>query len=334
MSEKKPYCGCADTGDKILTLGVDTSNYTTSLALVRGGTVIKNVRRLLPVGENERGLRQSDALFHHTKALPELCEELFSCGNYEPEKLCAVGVSSKPRNTENSYMPCFLAGISFASAVSGALKAPLFNFSHQQGHIEAAIYSSGIQKALSLSNEFISFHVSGGTTDIVLCSKKADGSIACEKIGGTTDLNAGQAIDRTGVMLGLRFPCGKELDEMSCSSSARFGKIKVSVEGLSCSVSGLENKTKTMAAQGVPPCDIAAFLFEYLSCVLGALTDNLKEKYSLLPVLFAGGVMSNTRIRKNLSKRANVFFASPELSSDNACGTSLLAYNKFKAENM
>ncbi|MBR5528401.1 MAG: peptidase M22 [Clostridia bacterium] len=309
-------------------IGIDTSNYTTSLSLVCDGLVVKNVRRLLPVAEHERGLRQSDALFYHTKALPELFSELF-CDTDYTGKIKSVGVSTRPRDAEGSYMPCFLAGISSAHAIAGSLSVPLYEFSHQAGHISAAIYSSGIPK--ELTKEFISFHVSGGTTDIVLC-KMSGADIQCTRIGGTNDLNAGQAIDRTGVMLGMHFPCGKELDELSQKSSCAFGKIKISVKGLDCSLSGLENKTKALINDGVPSEDIAAFLFEYLSCALGKLTDNLQEIYGGLPIIFAGGVMSNSRIRTNLAQKENVFFASPALSSDNACGTALLAYKKYKEQ--
>lgn len=314
-----------------LFVGVDTSNYTTSLSLIRDGKVVANVRRLLPVGEHERGLRQSDALFHHTAALPELAEELFSSPEYRPDDLCAVGVSSRPRSAEGSYMPCFLAGVSFASALALSNAVPLYHFSHQQGHIEAACYSSTPTFA---AEHFISFHVSGGTTDIVLCHKQPNGEISCEKLGGTSDLNAGQAIDRTGVRIGLRFPCGKELDSLSQGSTADFGSIRVSVKGLFCSLSGLENKTIGMLENGAEACDVAAFLFEYLSAVLRKLTMNLRAEYPTLPILFAGGVMSNSRIRENLSKIDNVFFASTALSSDNACGVGLLAAERYRTENV
>ncbi len=310
-------------------LGVDTSNYTTSLSLVKNGKIIKNTRRLLPVAENERGLRQSDALFHHTKALPELCRELFDDEGYFPDTLCAVGVSARPRDAEGSYMPCFLAGVSFAQAIASAMGIPLYELSHQQGHIAAALYESGLDT--SCGKQFVSFHVSGGTTDIVLCEIK-DGKILCERIGGTSDLNAGQAIDRTGVLLGLRFPCGKMLDELSQSSVTDFGKIKVSVSGLSCSLSGLENKTRDMIKKNASHNDIAAFLFEYLSCVLSKLCANIREEYPDIPILFAGGVMSNSRIRQNLSKLENVYFAHAALSSDNACGCALIASEKYLTE--
>lgn len=311
-------------------IGVDTSNYTTSLSLILDGAVTANVRRLLPVAENKRGLRQSDAVFFHTKALPELAAQLFAHESYQKNELCAVGVSSRPRDREDSYMPCFLAGVSFASALALSHAVPLYSFSHQQGHIAAALYSS--EPTVPNAERFISFHVSGGTTDIVLCEKQSNGSILCDKIGGTCDLNAGQAIDRTGVRLGIPFPCGKALDELSRDSVADFGKIRVSVNGTECSLSGLENKTNDLMENGALPCDIAAFLFEYLSCVLSKLTDNIRVQYGKIPVLFAGGVMSNTRIRKNLSALPDVYFASPSLSSDNACGVGILAYERFLRE--
>lgn len=311
------------------TIGIDTSNYTTSLSLVCDGLVVKNARKLLPVAQHERGLRQSDALFYHIKALPELLEQLFD-EQYNKNQVVAVGVSTRPRDAEKSYMPCFLAGVACARAIGGALNVPVYEFSHQAGHISAALYSSKMPP--ELYNRFISFHVSGGTTDIILCSADED-NITCTRIGGTTDLNAGQAIDRTGVLLGMNFPCGKELDALSAGSTCNFGKIKVSVKGFDCSLSGLENKTKALIENNTPHEDIAAFLFEYLSTALLKLTDNLQEQYPGVPVVFAGGVMSNSRIRYNLSGKANVFFASAELSSDNACGTALLAYRKHKKQS-
>ncbi len=313
-----------------IAIGIDTSNYTTSLSLIKDGVIIKNTRRLLPVAENERGLRQSDALFCHTKALPELAKELFSESEYSKEDLCCVGVSTTPRPVCGSYMPCFLAGVSFASAVSESLGVPMYSFSHQEGHIMAALHSCGNDDVGK--GDFISFHISGGTTEIVLCRKK-NGRINCKLIGGTDDLNIGQAVDRTGVMMGLHFPCGAQLDKMSLDSDASFGRIPVSVKGFSCSISGLENKTKKMYADGVKSENIAAFLFEYIATVISKLTENLKNEYDL-PIIYAGGVMSNTRIRRTLTAHDNVYFASRELSSDNACGTGLLAYYKYETENV
>jgi len=303
-----------------LFLGIDTSNYTTSLALYNENGVLLHKRKLLPVSDQARGLRQSDALFLHTKALPLLSDELFD-GMYDKTCLSAVGVSVKPRDVEGSYMPCFLAGVSFAHAVSGSNQIPLYSFSHQAGHIMAAAYSSGNRDILT--NRFISFHVSGGTTEVLLVTPE-NNTFRCEIIGGTDDLNAGQAIDRTGVAMGLSFPCGAELDRLSQQSEKTY-RPKISVKAGKCSLSGLENICQKMLFEGETHEDTANYLFSFLALTLEKLTEYARSLYPLLPVLYAGGVMANTRIRQALSKQNNAFFATPELSSDNACGIALLA---------
>lgn len=303
-----------------LFLGIDTSNYTTSLALCSESGIIKSVRKLLPVKKGECGLRQSDTVFLHTKALPELARELFSCSEYSEDKLCAVGVSSVPRDAEGSYMPCFLAGVSFASAVSSALNIPLYSFSHQAGHIQAAIYSCGSD--VFKTSPFVSFHVSGGTTEALLVNHKGT-SFECTVIGGSNDASAGQIIDRAGVVAGLSFPCGKELDKCARESTKRLD-IKTSVKGNYFSLSGLQNKFENYFGSGENICDCAAFLFESIARTLEKSIKNIRKEHPGIPVLMAGGVMSNSIIRKKLSELENVFFASAELSCDNAEGTALL----------
>ena len=209
-----------------LFIGVDTSNYTTSLAAADSdGKIIANIKRLLPVAEGERGLRQSDALFAHTKALPELIGNLSETVSLPDRRIAAVGFSSAPRFAKGSYMPCFLAGHSAAASIACGAKAPLFSSSHQEGHIAAALYSAS---ALSLTErKFISFHVSGGTTDILLVSPDRERIIRAERIGGTLDINAGQAIDRAGVMMGMSFPAGAHLEKAALGYVGKIPKAKI-----------------------------------------------------------------------------------------------------------
>lgn len=312
---------------KDLFLGVDTSNYTTSLSLVSEGKVISSVRRLLPVKEGEKGLRQSDAVFLHTKALPELSHELFSSVSMEEYKLSAVGVSSKPRDAEGSYMPCFLAGYSYASAIAHSHNIPMYAFSHQSGHIAAAIYSSGKEFSFFDELPFIAFHVSGGTTE-ALYSEFNGETYNCKIVGGTNDASCGQIIDRAGVMMSLLFPCGKELDKISADSTKRLALTVNCKEGY-FSMSGLQNKVQKFLLDGEEKSDIAMFLFRSIASSLKKSSEYLRQVYGTKPILYAGGVMSNSVIRRELSALPNVYFASAELSSDNACGTALLAYRKY-----
>ncbi len=297
-------------------LGIDTSNYTTSLAVVSEGEVLENIKLPLTVAEGSRGLRQSDAVFLHTRNLPEAFERL---GCY---RFSAVGVSATPRDEKGSYMPCFLAGLSAASAIARTNGIPLFRFSHQRGHFAAAAYSAGALPLLE--QDFIGFHVSGGTTEIVRHTKTA-----IELLGGTDDINAGQAIDRVGVTLSLTFPCGPALERLAEQGTLPL-PIKPSVKGLHCNLSGVENKAASLKEKGISEHDIALYVIEYISRTLDALSQNVRELHPDLPILYAGGVMSNKRIKQRLSRREEVHFAEPVFSSDNAAGIALLAEREWK----
>ena len=299
-------------------LGIDTSNYTTSMAVCDENGVLLNERKLLEVKEGERGLRQSDAVFAHVNNISEIAERI---GKHN---IRAIGCSSKPRDIEGSYMPCFKVGESVAETLGQIIGVPTFKFSHQMGHVTAAAYSADCMDLLN--KEFNAFHVSGGTTEILHCDGTS-GKLVIENIGGTLDLNAGQAIDRTGVLLGLKFPCGPALEKM-----AEFGKLpfppSVCVKGLECNLSGLENKVQKLKSENTDANDIALYALKFVEKTLDKLTSNLRKEYDL-PIIFAGGVMSNNMIKKTLSKYKDAYFAEREFSADNAAGIALLTREKF-----
>ena len=300
-------------------LGIDTSNYTTSAALLDTDdmSVIQS-KQLLPVKEGEKGVRQSEAVFHHTKQLPEVIERLMGQGRCLPDY---IGVSVKPRLEDGSYMPCFLVGEGFADSLGSVIGVKPDKTSHQIGHILAAIYSSGRFDLISDKRTFAAFHVSGGTTDLLLCEPDDASILKITHIGGSNDLKAGQAIDRCGVMLGLRFPCGQELEKLARQSGESF-QIRPSVKGLDCSLSGIENKCRQMLEKSSPKEDIARFCIEYVLESIKSLTKALYDKYGQMTVLYAGGVMSNKIIRSSLESDDRVF-CEPVFSRDNACGVTI-----------
>lgn len=307
-----------------LFLGIDTSNYTTSAACVRGGGVFSE-RRLLPVSPGALGLRQSDAVFHHVRALPEIVAAVLHAG----DEVTAIGVSERPRDTEDSYMPCFLAGVTAAKLLSNQSGAPLYTFSHQAGHLAAAIYSSGREELYE--TPFLAFHVSGGTTEAVLVAPDPDIILKTKPVAASLDLKAGQAIDRCGVMLSLRFPAGQALEQLALACGDRFD-FRPTLRGADISLSGIENRFRKMFDQGESPERIARFTLEAVGASLSAMCGALRSEYGALPVLFAGGVSSCSIIRDRLEREYGAFFAAPEFSSDNAAGTALLAKRKFEKE--
>ncbi len=310
--------------DKI-TLGIDTSNYTTSAAIVINGEVVYNGKAPLPVSEGERGLRQSDAVFAHIKNLPHLMETVKEkLGGRTPD---AIGVSYAPRDTENSYMPCFLSGRAAAYAASAVSGALIYEFSHQAGHITAALYSAGKTELIFGVEPFFAFHVSGGTTDIALVTP-CDGRLDIETVGGTLDLNAGQLIDRVGVYMGMKFPSGAELEREAALFDGKTKGIKTSVDGLFCNLSGAENRAKQLYDKTKSIPEVSAFTLDFVTETLDKLSGNLREKYGSFPIIYAGGVMSCRRMRGKLGRRENVYFSEPQYSADNAAGTALLTYYK------
>lgn len=303
-----------------LVLGVDTSNYTTSLSVVDlEQRIAIQSKKLLPVSEGALGLRQSDAVFHHTVQLPELFVNLNK--NCDLSQVEAVGVSVTPRSESGSYMPCFLAGISAATAFASANSLALHRFSHQQGHIAAVLFSAD---RLDLLNEqFIAFHVSGGTTEAVIVRPDSENLCSTELVASSLDLKAGQAVDRVGVAMGLRFPAGKHLDELACMCDEKI-KVKPVIKGCDCSLSGIENMCKKMLVDGESKEKTARFCIEYICATLDGMTSALIEKYGEMPLVFSGGVMSNSIISKKLSEKYGAIFAKPEFSCDNAVGTAVL----------
>lgn len=303
-------------------LGLDTSNYTTSAALFDGETG-RATGRLLDVRPGELGLRQSDALFQHVKRLPGLLEELLSGG----EEVRAVGASTRPRAVEGSYMPCFLAGESQGRGIAAALAVPFYPHSHQQGHLAAAAWSAG--RIDLLDAPFLAWHLSGGTTELLLVKPKGC-TVDAEIIGGTSDLSAGQLIDRTGVLLGLQFPAGKAIDQLYAQAEP-CREPKVKLNGLTFSLSGMENQVKALAEGGAAPAAIARFAIDAVTDVVRRATLEAQDRWPGLPVLCSGGVASNTRLRQVLTENCGAIFAQPRYSTDNAMGTAILTWRALKA---
>lgn len=305
-------------------LGLDTSNYTTSVAVYNGREGI-NEGRLLEVRPGELGLRQSDALFQHVKRLPELFGRLEEQGALH--EIQAVGASTRPRAVEGSYMPCFLAGASQGEALAHVLGVPFYAFSHQQGHLAAAAWSAGRLELLDAP--FLAWHLSGGTTELLRV--EPDGiAVKAEIIGGTSDISAGQLIDRTGVLLGLQFPAGKALDALY-EVDGRKNRFKVKLNELTFSLSGMENKVKAMLEQGETPGSIARFTLDTVSDVVVRATRAAQERYPGLPVLCSGGVASNRQLRAAMEQRCGAVFAQPRFSTDNAMGTAILTHRALEA---
>ncbi len=307
---------------KAYILGIDTSNYTTSAAITDGnGNILSDQRMLLDVKSGNKGLRQQDAVFQHIRNLPVLLETVFS--DVSGTDIGAICVSSKPRSVEGSYMPCFMAGKSFAAALSHALDVPLFETSHQDGHMAAAAYHVMSEDI----GHYVFCHLSGGTCEIL------DGK-TMEILGGSLDISFGQLLDRTGVLLGMKFPCGKALDEMALSAEKQTAVLS----GIRCTdgtfnLSGIETQIrKHIACETADDAFVREIFTRITRCLAGAVTQAC-ENAGTKNILFAGGVSSSRFIRQQLGNYMNgysCFFGQQELCSDNAVGAALVGGRKWQ----
>ncbi|SEF82270.1 N6-L-threonylcarbamoyladenine synthase [Caloramator fervidus] len=301
----------------MLVLGIDTSNYTTSVSLVSEDKVILDLRKALFVKIGEKGLRQSEALFQHVINLPELFE------NFKGKKMDAVCVSIKPRPVEGSYMPVFRAGESFAKVISLTNSIPLFLTTHQEGHIEAAVRSIDFNYT-----EFIALHLSGGTSEVLHVQFKDDYYIT--KIGGTKDISIGQFLDRVGVALGYNFPSGKKLDELALNSTNKNLRIPSKVDGYFFNFSGQETMALRYINEGKASDEIAYAVMLCAAKTLEKLINNL-IKYYKLPIILIGGVSSSKFIREYLKNKFDgmVYFSKEEFATDNAVGVAYIGLKKL-----
>jgi len=316
--------------DRKYCIGIDTSNYRTSLAAVdTDGNMTGSYRKLLAVKKGERGLRQSEALFQHVENLPELSQSLFQ--DIDEGSICCIAVSIRPRPVEGSYMPVFNAGASLGRSLAAAVKVPLYEFSHQEGHIEAVRYYSPLRE----TERFICFHFSGGTTEAIL-AEETEGETEYSIVGGSRDISYGQLLDRIGVALGMAFPSGAEMDDIACSYNGELMKIT----GIKCregfiNLSGIE----TLCQRMIPSSDrnqLIATIFNSICTSMAEMTLEISSKFGVKDFLYAGGVSSSRYIRNRLpamvGEDVRTVFGSPELSSDNAVGTALLGRRRYVSE--
>ncbi|NLW16125.1 MAG: O-sialoglycoprotein endopeptidase [Firmicutes bacterium] len=304
-------------------LGFDTSCYTTSLAVVDAdGNVVHDERKLLPVATGEHGLRQSDGVFHHVRHLSEVWE-----GFSLPTEIAAVAVSAKPRPVADSYMPVFLVGLAVAAGIANSKDIPLYKFSHQEGHIAAGL------PALQAKEPFLAVHISGGTTEVLRVTPRLHrAGFAIDLLSGTTDLSAGQMIDRVGVALGLPFPAGPHLEKLAMQATGQIRLPSVaSAKGLS--FSGPCSAALRLIEQGESPAEIACATLRVVANSLEKSLRRAADEQGLAQVLLVGGVMSNRLIRQRLEHRLagrlQLHFAPRRLCTDNAVGIAHLARSQY-----
>jgi N6-L-threonylcarbamoyladenine synthase len=308
-------------------IGIDTSCYTTSVAIINCDTleIVDNYQVLLKVKKGNKGLRQSEAFYQHVQHLGAYFEK---CSNEYFKNAAYIAVSTKPRNQVGSYMPVFTAGLNFAKTLSNLFDVPLIETDHQSGHLAAALYGTKL-----VPHKFLGLHLSGGTTEILSCQYKVndDGLAYFESqiVGGTQDISVGQLVDRIGVSLGLQFPCGKEMETIqgetisSKNDKSSFPKIQ---KRAFFNLSGAENKVSHLIHENIASDQLIAGLFDYIGrqIVAGIEAVALEDDYDFL--VLSGGVSANDKLTKHLadSFAGTLIRGQKRFCTDNALGVAYI----------
>lgn len=307
-------------------LGIDTSCYTTSLAIVDMNNLVAEYRQVLQVPLGQKGLQQSMAVFQHIQNMPALLEKVAQEVDFK--ELKAIAASTRPRPVPKSYMPVFQVGYSFGQAIASALKIPFVPTSHQEGHLMAGLWSAGCDMPM----RFLAVHLSGGTSELLLVEKVNENGIFFQTklLGGTTDLHAGQLVDRVGVALGMPFPAGPHLEKLAETAEGKLS-IPSAVKKYSFSFSGAETRAKELLKKGYPPAEVARAIEKCITKTIEKVLRAAIAEQGCSHVLIVGGVACNNYFRNRLKERlehravgAKLFFAKREFSSDNAVGVALI----------
>ena len=209
----------------------------------------------------------------------------------------------------------------------------------------AALYGAG--RLELLKQKFIAFHLSGGTTEGVLVTPDEQNVFCTKLISKTLDLNAGQAVDRVGALLGLDFPAGIELEKLAEAAICEDGEeqrnlpdsdlkkclkgVKPCLKGNDCCLSGVVNRCEQLLKEGGKKEYAAYLCLEYIAKTLEKMTEAVLNEAGDLPVVYSGGVMSNQIIKQKITSKygERAVFSPPEFSRDNAAGTAILGGFKY-----
>lgn len=310
-------------------LGIDTSCYTTSAAIYDEDGSIHEERIVLSVKLGKRGLSQSEMVYQHVRNLPKLFKKL----SVYAQDIKGIGVSAFPRRRADSFMPAFLVGKGSAEILGNVLHVPVYEFSHQENHAMAAICDF---KELWGKKLYV-MHLSGGTNDVLKVDWENDQMVISD-VMHSLDITAGQYIDRIGVSLGLKFPCGHELEILASKGKGTYTPPIANVKG-AFSFAGPETKVqKDILLKKYTKEDISQGVLKTIADALikGLSKANLDVNRGFIAI---GGVMANMYLRERLVQFANkkgmsMYFAKSKYSTDNSTGNAFGAYMRYKNESL
>lgn len=325
MADSTPGC------DKALVLGIETSCDETSVAVVEAGLNIRSnvISSQIPIHQRFGGVVPEVASRQHVKLIVRVLDQALKDANVSLKDICAVSVAYGP-----GLVGSLLVGISAAKAIAKAEEIPLVAVNHVLGHVYANLLAHP-----RLTLPAVCLTVSGGHTDVLYVERDHTYTV----IGSTRDDAAGEAFDKVARVLGLGYPGGPYIDEVSRNGdpqSIEFPRPMLDEDNLDFSFSGLKTAVINyvhrlrQGGQELPVSDIAA---SFQQAVVDVLVDKIiraAEIKQVSTVMLSGGVAANSRLRRDLGSECarrglELFYPPPRLCTDNAAMIACAGYFRY-----
>jgi N6-L-threonylcarbamoyladenine synthase len=321
-------------------LGIETSCDETAASVVEDGRVILSsaVASQSDLHAKYGGVFPEVASRQHIITIRPIIEQALRDAHMDLKEVDAVAVTRGP-----GLPGSLVVGINMAKGLALGSNLPLLGINHLEGHL----YSAWLYKSDAIVNQstddmateprfpLLGLVVSGGHTELILMRDH----LTYDRLGGTLDDAAGEAFDKVGRMLGLKYPGGPEIERSAADGDPnRYQFPRAWLEGSwNFSFSGLKTAVlRTIRRieqrdQILPVSDIAASFQASVVDVLVGKTLKAAEEYQAEEILIVGGVSANKSLRKSLRDQAYLPIHLPpiELCTDNAAMIAGAGYYRF-----
>ncbi len=335
------------SGDGGTILAIESSCDETAASVCRDGIILSNTIATQAVHEKYGGVVPELASRAHMQNIVPVVDEALKTAGCTLQQIDAIAFTQAP-----GLIGSLLVGAQFAKSLSLALNKPLIAVHHMQAHVLANLIGEN-----KPSFPFLCLTVSGGHTQIVLCTSPT----SMEVIGETIDDAAGEAFDKSAKLLGLPYPGGPLIDKYATNGNGkRFSFPEPQIVGLNFSFSGLKTSilyflqnagtsnvfkesftaTAEQRQQFIDDnlADICASIQERIISILINKLKKAAKETGVKNICIAGGVSANSGLRKAIQLTGErmgwqTFIPSFEYCTDNAGMIAITAYYKYLAKD-
>lgn len=319
----------------IYILGIESSCDDTSAAVIRNGVLLSNVTAGQKVHEAYGGVVPELASRAHEQNIVPVVDQALKQAGIAPEQLSAIAFTRGP-----GLMGSLLVGVSFAKGMASALRIPMIEVNHLQGHILAHFIQTEGEEYTPPTYPFLCLLVSGGNSQIVLAKSYKE----MEIIGQTIDDAAGEAIDKCSKVLGLGYPGGPIIDRLARNGNPDAFKFsKPNISGYDYSFSGLKTSFLYSLREWINDDtdfieknlnDLAASLEKTIVDILMKKLRLAAKDLNIKQVAVAGGVSANNGLRNAFHDYARrfgwqIFIPKFGYTTDNAAMIAITGYYKY-----